>query len=146
MRSLVEEVIAESPVYLVELAVRGQKGSRVAEVFVDSDDGISVDELARISREVAFLLDTEEVIEGAYRLNVSSPGLDRPLALPRQFKKNIGRSLEVRVQPGEGEKAKTLKGELASVDESSIGLRLPHGELRCIAYADVARAKVLLPW
>lgn len=147
IRDLVEEVIAGSPMYLVDLAVRGQKGSRVVEVFIDSDEGLSVDELARVSREVGFLIDTEDVIDDAYRLNVSSPGLDRPLALPRQFKKNAGRPLEVRVQPPEeGAKAKTLQGELAAADEEGIELKLANKETRRIPYAHIARAKVLLPW
>ena len=147
LRDLVEEALAGSPMYLVDLAVRGQRGSRVVEVFVESDGGLSVEELARLSREVGFLLDTEEVIEGAYRLNVSSPGADRPLASPRQFKKHLGRSVEVRVQPPEeGQKAKTLQGELAAADEEGIELRLANKEARRIPHAHIARAKVLLPW
>ena len=145
VRALVEETIAGSAVYLVDLAVRGQKGSRVVEVFLDSDEGIPVDELARLSREVGFLVEAEDVIDGAYRLEVSSPGLDRPLAMPRQFKKNVGRPLEVRVRPPE-EKAKTLRGELAAADEEAIELRLPNEETRRIPHAHIDRAKVLLPW
>ena len=146
VRDLAGEVIAGSPLYLVDLAVRGQKGSRVVEIFVDSDEGLSVDELARVSREVGFLLETEEVIDGKYKLNVSSPGIDRPLVLPRQFKKNIGRRLEVQVQPEEGGSKKTLQGELVSADEEGIELAFGNKETRRIRYAEVARAKIQLPW
>ena len=146
VRGLIDEVIAGSPLYLVDLAVRGQKGSRVVEVFVDSDEGLSVDELARVSREVGFLLETEDVIDGKYKLDVSSPGVDRPLVLPRQFKKNIGRRLEVQVQPEGGGSKKTLQGELAAADEEGIELALRNKETRRLRYADVTRAKIQLPW
>ena len=146
VRSLVDEVIAGSPLYLVDLAVRGQKGSRVVEVFVDSDEGLSVDELARVSREVGFLLETEDVIDGKYKLDVSSPGVDRPLVQPRQFKKNIGRRLEVQVQPEEGGSKKRLQGELAAADEEGIELALSNKEVRRFPYAEVVRATIQLPW
>jgi len=69
VQALVEEVIFDSPLFLVDLIVRGHKGSRVVEVYLDSDRPLDVDALARISREVGFLLDTEEVIDGKYTLN-----------------------------------------------------------------------------
>ena len=103
VKTLVEEVLAGSPHFLVDLEVRGARGSQAVDVFIDSDEGLGVGTLARISREVAFLLDTGEVIAGHYRLNVSSPGLDRPLKLPRQYKKNVGRALRVHYQKPEGD-------------------------------------------
>ena len=64
VQRIVEDVLVGTPLYVVEIIVRGVKGSRVVEVYVDSDDGLSVDALAKVSREVGFLLETEEVIEG----------------------------------------------------------------------------------
>ena len=65
------------------------------EVLVDGDQGISIQDCAAISRHVGFRLEEDDVISHAYRLEVSSPGIDRPLSTVRQYRKNIGRSIEV---------------------------------------------------
>ena len=77
VRALAEEVSADREAFVVDVQVRGQKGSRIVEVFVDADDGVGSDDLARLSRDLAFLLETEDVIKGKYYLNVSSPGAER---------------------------------------------------------------------
>ncbi len=142
VRSLVEEVI-DASMFVVEVIVRGRKGSRVVEVFLDGDEPLSIETLARVSREVGFLLDVEEVIDGKYRLNVSSPGLDRPLTLPRQYKKHVGRTLRVRFRDGENER--TVKGKVLETDEDAVVIAAGKEELR-IPFTEMIRAKVELPW
>ncbi len=142
VRSLVEEVI-DASTFVVEVIVRGRKGSRVVEVFLDGDEPLSIETLARVSREVGFLLDVEEVIDGKYRLNVSSPGLDRPLTLPRQYKKHVGRTLRVRFRDGENER--TVKGKVLETDEDAVVIAVGKEELR-IPFTEMIRAKVELPW
>jgi len=144
VKALVEEVVAGSPVYVVDVVVRGGKGSRVVDVFVESDETLDVEELARINREVGFLLDVEDIIDGHYRLNVSSPGVDRPLMLPRQFRKNIGRQLRVRYRAGGG--SSTVEGELTEADAGHIVIVHSGEEAARVAYDDVEEARVLLPW
>ncbi|WP_456426076.1 ribosome maturation factor RimP [Rhodocaloribacter sp.] len=142
VRTLVEEVIDES-MFVVEVIVRGRKGSRVVEVFLDGDEPLSIEALARVSREVGFLLDVEEVIDGKYHLNVSSPGLDRPLSLPRQYKKHVGRTLRVRFRDGENER--TVKGKLLETGEDGVVIAAGKEELR-IPFTEMVQAKVELPW
>ena len=144
--ALVEEVLADTDLYLVEVQVRGQKGSRVVNIFVDSDGGIGIDDLAEVSREVSFLLDAEDVIDGRYNLNVSSPGVERPLLLPRQFRKNVGRTLKVTLQAAEGEKPVVLVGDLVGADETGIVLDVSRKRQEEIPYAAIAEARVQLPW
>lgn len=143
--AIVEEVLQGTDSYVVEVSIRGNKGSRVVEVFVDSDTGTSVDELARISREVGFVLDTDEVIDGRYSLNVSSPGVNRPISLPRQFPKHVGRKLRVRYRT-EGEETKEEEGALESASESGIALRVSGSRKLQLNFEDVIEARVLLPW
>ncbi|WP_457651893.1 ribosome maturation factor RimP [Rhodocaloribacter sp.] len=142
VRTLVEEVI-DASMFVVEVIVRGRKGSRVVEVFLDGDEPLSIEALARVSREVGFLLDVEEVIDGKYRLNVSSPGLDRPLTLPRQYKKHVGRTLRVRFRDGENER--TVKGKLLETAEDGIVIAAGKEALR-IPFTEMVQAKVELPW
>lgn len=143
---LVEEVIGGSPVFVVEVSVRGTRGSRVVDVFVDSDEDLGVDELARISREVGFLLDVEDVIPGRHNLNVSSPGLDRPLALPRQYRKHVGRTLRVHYAKEDGSGHTEVEGELRSVDDDAVEVAASDDDVRRIRFENVVWAKVQLPW
>lgn len=85
------------------------------EVLVDGDQGISIQDCAGISRYVGFRLEEDDVIQHAYRLEVSSPGIDRPLDTVRQYRKNIGRSVDVRLADGV-----TRTGKLLDVTDASV--------------------------
>jgi ribosome maturation factor RimP len=84
-------------------------------VLVDGDNGIGIADCAAISRHVGFHLEEENVIEEAYNLEVSSPGIDTPLTLPRQYTKNLGRTLGIKMADG----AKR-EGKLLNVGEGEI--------------------------
>ena len=110
---LVEEKISDRPeLFLVE--VKMLPNNKLI-IHVDGDEGISIQDCAAISRHVGFHLEEENTIEKAYNLEVSSPGVGEPLRLKRQYVKNIGRELSVKLAGGE-----IKEGELLSVDENSI--------------------------
>lgn len=112
---LVEEKIADRPeLFLVE--VKMLPNNKLI-IHVDGDQGISIQDCAAISRHVGFHLEEENVLEKAYNLEVSSPGVGEPLKLTRQYSKNIGREVSVKFVNGD-----KLEGELLSVDESFIVL------------------------
>ncbi len=145
VRAFTEEVIAGTPYFIVDVEVRGHKGTRVVEIFVESDAELNHDDLARISNEVGFLLEVEDVIDGGYTLEVSSPGIKRPLTMPRQFKKNEGRELRVKYECEDGGAENTL-GTLCTADDETITLELASGETQRIPYDAIERAKLELPW
>jgi len=145
VRELTEEVIMGTPYFIVDVEVRGHKGTRVVEIFVESDTDLSHDDLATISNEVGFLLDVEDVIDGGYTLEVSSPGIKRPLTMPRQFKKNVGRVLRVKHESKEGA-TENIMGELLSADDDAIVIETSPGESVRIPYDAIERAKIDLPW
>lgn len=132
---LVEEKIADRPdLFLVSVKMHSN-GKLV--ILVDGDKGIGIADCAAISRHVGFHLEEENVIESAYNLEVSSPGIDAPLVLPRQFIKNVGRQLAIKMVDGskrEGkltgttedavviEEIKKEKGKKAQTIESTIPL------------------------
>ncbi len=151
LRAIVEEVIADHDLFLVALEVRGRKGSQAIDVFLDSDGPLDVDALAEVSREVGFVLDVEDVVKGRYHLNVSSPGADRPLLRPGQYRKNVGRVLEVTYRPA-GPEADveagplTAKGELTAADDAGITLAVSKKETLDLTYGDIETARVQLPW
>lgn len=145
VRAMVQEVIADPPFFLVDVALRGKDGSRVVEVFVDHDDGISIEALADLSREIGFLLDTEEVIKGRYYLNVSSPGADRPLVHPRQFLRHRGRPARLLVRDADGNE-QTVRGVIGRSDAESVELLPAGGEPRVFRFDVIDEARIELPW
>ena len=144
VRAFAEETIADTDLYVVDVEVRGFKGSRVVSVFLDADEGAGVDDLAKASRQLGFVLETEEVIDGAYRLEVSSPGAERPLALPRQYTRHIGRDLKVTYLKGSEEVRAT--GRLTATADDALSLELANGEAIEVPFADIVDARVQLPW
>jgi ribosome maturation factor RimP len=120
IRQLSEEVAHAHQAFLVDLIMRGEGHSKVLEVFVDTDAGITADGCAVISRDLSSHIDHENLIQGRYSLVVSSPGLDRPLKLVRQYRKNVGRNLKVRYRSAE--EVRTIVGRLVEIREDNIGL------------------------
>lgn len=111
--ALVEEKIADRPeLFLVE--VKMLPNNKLI-IHVDGDEGISIQDCAAISRHVGFHLEEENTIEKAYNLEVSSPGVGEALKLNRQYHKNIGRELSVKLSDGEKK-----EGKLLSVTDEAI--------------------------
>lgn len=110
---LVEEKISDRPeLFLVE--VKMLPNNKLI-IHVDGDEGISIQDCAAISRHVGFHLEEENTIEKAYNLEVSSPGVGEPLKLKRQYVKNIGRELSVKLNGGE-----IKEGKLLAVNDQSV--------------------------
>lgn len=143
--SLAEEAVSDSGLFIVDVVVRGRTGSRVVEVYVDSDEGAGLDAIAEVSRRLSFLLDTEDPIKGKYSLNVSSPGVDRSLVLKRQFPKHVGMKLRV-THMLEGEEH-TSVGVLESTNDDAIALLTQKNDKpRIIPHTSLLDARVELPW
>lgn len=115
--SMLESYFAEeedfADCFIVDVA---QPANRL-EVFIDSDSSMTFRKCQRISRFLEAWMDEEQPLGEKYTLNVSSPGVDRPLKFHRQYVKNLGRTLDVTTNEGEN-----LKGELKTVEEDHIVL------------------------
>ncbi|WP_443936959.1 ribosome assembly cofactor RimP [Pedobacter sp. MW01-1-1] len=107
VKELVEEKIADRPeLFLVE--VRMLPNNKLI-IHVDGDQGISIQDCVAISRHVGFHLEEENAIEQAYNLEVSSPGVGEPLKLNRQYVKNIGRTISIKLKEGQKKEGKLLE-------------------------------------
>ncbi len=82
----------------IELRREGSRTGRVLRLYLDKDGGPKMDDLTLVSRELSALLDTHDVVEGAYTLEVSSPGINRPLKLPEHFVRFVGKTVRVRTR------------------------------------------------
>lgn len=144
---LAEPVVNNHGVELVEVEVRGSHGSRVVRIVGDADEGIDLDLIADLSREISDLLDEDDLVGGRYTLEVSSPGVDRPLRTPTNFRRNVGRDVRVvrnRDAIDRGEKGE-LTGTLDAVDDDGLTLTVGKDTVT-VPHADVDHGKVVLPW
>jgi len=82
----------------IELRHEGSRSGRVLRLYLDKDGGPNMDDLSRVSRELSAVLDEHDVVEDAYTLEVSSPGINRPLRRPEHFKRFIGKTVRVRTR------------------------------------------------
>ena len=118
-----------------DIAPAGRR--RLLRVLVDRDGGISLDDVADVTRAISKALDADDMMgDGAYTLEVSSPGVDRPLTLPRHWRRNVSRLVAVTLTAGG-----KLTGRIKSASEQAAELDVD-GTMQTVAYADVAKAKV----
>ena len=130
----IESFLAEERVELDDLELSG----RTLRVVVDAEGGIVLDHIASVSRGVSRLLDdSEDLLPPSYNLEVTSPGLERKLRLPRHYKKAIGRSVRVKTRAGE-----TVRGSIADVTDAGFVVSDETGESH-IAFGDVAKARTV---
>ncbi|GBD86873.1 ribosome maturation factor RimP [bacterium BMS3Abin03] len=99
---------------LIDVILRGNERNRVIEIFVDGEKNISADDCAEFSRLINKIFEEKELIKTRYRLDVSSPGVDRPLIFLKQFPKHLNRTFDITYQTGE-EKKKFI-GKLIKID------------------------------
>ena len=119
----------------VDLTAAGKR--RVLRVAIDKDGGVTMDDIADATREVSRVLDeTDAMGAQPYTLEVSSPGVDRPLTLPRHWRRNAGRL--VKVTPAEGD---PVTGRITATDDDGAVLDVEGTEHR-VDYAAVKKAKV----
>ena len=126
LAELIEPVAAAAGLDLesVRMSVAGKR--RLLRIVVDGDHGVSLDDAADVSREISAMLDEGNALgEVPYTLEVSSPGVDRPLTEPRHWRRGVGRLVKVKVA-GEG----TVEGRILAADADGVTLELAEGERR----------------
>lgn len=144
---LVEQFIDKDEIFLVEVDIKGKPGNYKIQVFIDGDQGMDVDECSKISRSLSDELDEFELIEGKYNIEVSSPGVDKPLKLIRQYPKHIGRELQVLTKDN-----KKYQGILLGVVDEEIELSVKSSKVKKelnsaslkLLFADIESAMVVL--
>jgi ribosome maturation factor RimP len=147
MSDELSDVVASLLVPLELELVDLQLTSGLVRVTVDRPGGVDLDALAEANRVVSRALDELDPVAGRYRLEVSSPGVERPLRTPAQFSRAVGETVLVRLQPGSGE-IRRLQGTLRQADDAGFtleGADLPGGSAR-LEYGAVERARTVFEW
>ena len=143
IEALIAPMLADMGYEVVRLLISGDRRATLQIMAERSaDGGMDVEDCAEISRAVSALLDVEDPIAGAYVLEVSSPGIDRPLTRRKDFERFAGHQARVELAvPVEGRKRFT--GQLLGVDGDMVRLEVSEGELQ-VAFDDIAKAKLVL--
>lgn len=137
---IIEPVVAGAGYDLEELAVVRMGRRYVVQVTVDRDGGVPLDDVAELARGISAALDdaedaSGEFIAGEYQLEVSSPGVSRPLTLPRHWRRNVGRLVKVKID------GHTVIGRVLAADDDAVTLDID-GAQRSVAHSDLGKGRV----
>ena len=135
-------VLDDMGLELVEVQFRRESGGWILRLFIDREGGINVDDCASVSRQISAYLEVEELIEHAYNLEVSSPGLERPLKKIDDFVRFAGRKARIKLkEPIDGQRI--FFGLIGPVHENKLSLNVDDRQME-IDLDAVARARLSL--
>ena len=136
-----QSIINQNGYFLIDSIFRGDPKNMVIEIFVDNKDGVNTVDCAKISREIIAQIEEQEIITSKYRLDVSSPGVERPLKFLDQYHKHINRKFSI--EYSEDEKLITKEGVLKAIEDSSLLFKFGKEEI-LINWKNIKSAKVLI--
>ena len=141
VQELIEPAAESFGLELVLVQYRRESAGWILRVLVDRPGGVSIDDCAELSREISNLMDVEDLIPGAYRLEVSSPGLDRPLVRPEDFNRFAGKLVTLRtLEPVNGRR--NFKGTLDGMQGDSVVIRIEQESYE-IEFAQIEKANLV---
>jgi ribosome maturation factor RimP len=141
---LIEPLLANLGYELVDLEMSAGYGSGMLRVYIDREAGVGIEDCEKVSREVSALLDVHDPIPTAYRLEVSTPGLDRMLRTPAHFERFAGQRVEIELAaPRDGRRR--FSGRLSRVDAAGIELTVD-GSTVPLVFGDIFRARLVPEW
>lgn len=146
--AVIEPIVEQAGAELVDLQVAGSHGRPVVRAYVDTDGGITLDECARLSRLMEAELEASGTVPERYVLEVSSPGIDRPLTRRKHFERFVGQEIDVRLY-AKRDGRKKFVGTLERVEDGDAGFRIivRDGQERwTFAEEEIARARLHVRW
>ncbi len=138
---LIEPVVASLGYELLGIEYLMQGKHTLLRIYIDSGEGITLDDCTQVSHQVSGLLDVEDIVKGQFNLEVSSPGLDRPLFTLEQFQRYIGSNIKVRLSMPVENRRKCV-GRLCAVDEKDIVLDIDGVELH-LNFDNIEKANIV---
>ncbi len=152
VQELADRVATGHGVEVLELALRGQGRGRVLSVVLDAEEPVEADVVELVSKDLSRALDEADPVAGSYTLEVSTPGLSRPLHTRRDFRRQRGHEVNIvrAAAPGAGNgdpepRTSTLQGVVVDADDEAVMLEVGGGQVR-VPLSEVVRGKVVLPW
>ena len=141
VRDLIVPLVETAELDLYDLDLNGG----VLQVLVDRPGGADIDAIAKLTRSISRALDEHDPIDGTYTLEVSTPGLERPLRTPDHFARAVGMTVKVKTKPGtEGERR--LEGTIAAADDTTVTVLSADGTSRTLHHDEIERARTTFEW
>ncbi|PKL88525.1 MAG: hypothetical protein CVV23_09810 [Ignavibacteriae bacterium HGW-Ignavibacteriae-2] len=137
----IEKIVQKHNFFLIDLIERGNVNNPVFEFYIDGTEIVTIENCAQISREIRNLLETESSVSEKYRIDVSSPGVDRPLKFIEQYHKHIGRKFELKFKLENQTKKITV--DLVSVLDNKLNFKNANEDY-LIDFDTIMSAKVLI--
>jgi ribosome maturation factor RimP len=146
IESMVLPLVTALGLELFEIEYKREGRQMILRIFIDKEGGITLDDCAAVSRELSALLDVEDIIPGKFTLEVSSPGLNRPIRSLADYDRYIGKLVKVRTfaptADDSGNLRKTFLGKLVGIDGDLILVKLLEGQSATIPFSAVAKANL----
>jgi ribosome maturation factor RimP len=142
IKALIEPAVTGEGCLLWDIEMTGGHGNSILRVYIDKEGGVKVEDCAKVSRQASLILDTEDVIKDRYVLEVSSPGLTRPLKNPKDFQRALGKLALLKLRKPVGGFSKILV-TIEEADAESVIVTFKKTGLReTIPYVDIAKANL----
>jgi len=145
VQELADRVASGHGVEVLELDLRGQGRGRVLSVVLDAEEPVEADVVELVSKELSRALDEADPVAGRYTLEVSTPGLSRPLHTRRDFRRQRGHEVSIVRATAPDPEASPVQGTVVDVDEEAVVLEVDGEQVR-VPLSEVVRGKVVLPW
>lgn len=139
--ALLEPTVTGMGYELLGIEVHGSGRRSVVRIYIDSENGIGLEDCERVSRQVSGLLEVEDPIQGAYHLEVSSPGLDRPLFREEHYRRYLGRTITLKTAEAIGAR-RNFKGVLRDVESGRIAIEV-EGRVMQLELSSVRQARLV---
>ena len=140
IKELLEPILIQNDIELFDIEVKGLGGRGVLRVFIDKKEGVTIDDCTKISRELGTLLDVHDVIPGSYNLEVSSPGLTRPLKKPGDYLRFKGKTVKIKTID-DIEKRRVFIGKIIDFIDETVSIET-EGTRYLIPYNNIEKANL----
>ena len=143
--ALTQEVVSDLGYELVDIELTGNRSRQVIRVYIEKPEGILLADCVAVSRKLGERLDDEDVIENSYRLEISSPGIERPLRKIQDYERYVGHQVRIRLK-GRLKGKRKIAGKLDEVEDNIVRIISQHGEKVSFSLADIAKANLDVDW
>ena len=139
---LAESIAEQHGVRIYDVEIVGNARNPFVRVYLDKEEGVSLDECAKFSRSLSALIDVEDPIPTAFVLEVSSPGLDRQLKKLKHYEQSVGKQAKVVVKNKSADGQNVFVGRIMDVQGNLITLLIGDGQNLCIPFDTISRARL----
>ncbi len=143
IREIIKPVVNALGVELDDIELNKMRGKALLRIFIEKEGGVTINDCELVSREIEAILDVEDPIPYSYVLEVSSPGLDRPLKKPEDFRRHVGKTARI-VTQNPIDKQTFFIGKLVEAGDVEIVILLPKNKKVTVTYENISKARLEL--